>query len=105
MVRAALLVLNAAILVMPLVVYYVLLQPYAIGVGVPLASLGIIVLAVQVTTVAASWLAHRVAGRVELTTIVAAGGAGLLAAAGALRAFPSVPSGALLLPVAPRPAP
>ena len=96
----ALLVLNAAILVMPLVVYYVLLQPYAIGVGVPLASLGIIVLAVQVTTVAASWLAHRVAGRVELTTIVAAGVAVLLAAAGTLGAFPSIPSVALMLAIA-----
>ena len=50
----ALLLLNAAILVMPLVVYYLLLQPYAIGVGLPLASLGIVVLAVQTTTVAAS---------------------------------------------------
>src|SRR2546425_8623621 len=96
----ALLVLNAAILVMPLVVYYVLLQPYAIGVGVPLASLGIIVLAVQVTTVAASWIAHRVAGRVDLTTIVAAGVAVLLGATGILGAFPSVPSVALMLAVA-----
>jgi len=78
----------------------VLLQPYAIGVGVPLASLGIIVLAVQVTTVAASWLAHRVAGRVELTTIVAAGVAVLLAATGILGAFPSIPSVALMLAVA-----
>jgi len=92
--------INATILVVPLVVYYVLLQPYAIGVGLPLASLGIIVLAVQMTTVAASWLAHRVGGRWDLTTIVAAGVAVLLGATGILGAFPSVPSVALMLAVA-----
>jgi len=96
----ALLLINATILVVPLVVYYVLLQPYAIGVGLPLASLGIIVLAVQMTTVAASWLAHRVGGRWDLTTIVAAGVAVLLGATGILGAFPSVPSVALMLAVA-----
>ncbi|TMC77675.1 MAG: MFS transporter [Chloroflexi bacterium] len=96
----ALLLLNATILVVPLVVYYVLLQPYALGVGVPLASLGIVVVAVQVTTVAASWLAHRLGGRVELTTIVAVGVAILLGATGVLGAFPSIPSIALMLAVA-----
>jgi MFS family permease len=96
----ALLLLNAAILVMPLVVYYVLLQPYAIDVGLPLASLGIVVLAVQVTTVAASWLAHRVAGRFELTTIVTAGVVVLITATVILGAFPSIPSIAFMLAVA-----
>ncbi|HEV8468064.1 MAG TPA: MFS transporter [Candidatus Limnocylindria bacterium] len=96
----ALLVLNAAILVVPLVVYYVLLQPYAIGVGLPLASLGIVVLAVQISTVAASWLAHIVAGRWALTTIVPAGVAVILGATSVLAAVPSIPSIALMLAVA-----
>jgi len=96
----ALLLLNATILVVPLVVCYVLLQPYALGVGLPLASLGIVVVAVQMTTVAASWLAHRVAGRIELPTIVAVGVAVLLGATGVLGAFPSIPSIALMLAVA-----
>jgi hypothetical protein len=52
------------------------------------------------TTVAASWLAHRVAGRWELTSIVAAGVALLLGATGILGAFPSIPSVALMLAVA-----
>jgi predicted MFS family arabinose efflux permease len=85
---------------MPLVVYYVLLQPYSIDVGLPVASLGIVVLAVQVTTVAASWLAHRVAGRFELTTIVTAGVVVLITATVILGAFPSIPSIAFMLAVA-----
>jgi MFS family permease len=96
----ALLLLNATILTVPLVVYYVLLQPYAVGVGLPLASLGIVVAGVQTTTVAASWLAHRAAGRVQLSTIVAAGLAVVLGATAVLGAFPAVPSIALVLAVA-----
>jgi MFS family permease len=96
----ALLLLNATILVVPLVVYYVLLQPYAVGVGLPLASLGIVVAGVQVTTVAASWLAHRVAGRVQLQTIVAAGLVVVIGAGALMGAFPAVPSIALVLAVA-----
>ena len=59
----ALVLLNATILTVPLVVYYVLLQPYSLGVGLPLAALGIVVIAVQLSSVVASWLAHRTAGR------------------------------------------
>ena len=45
----ALLLLYATVLTLPLVVYYVLLQPYAIGVGLPIATLGIVVAGVQLT--------------------------------------------------------
>src|SRR5207249_177540 len=43
----ALVLLNATILVIPLVVYYVLLQPYSLGVGLPLAALGVVVIGVH----------------------------------------------------------
>jgi hypothetical protein len=96
----ALLLLSAMILVVPLVVYYVLLQPYALGVGLPLASLGVVVVGVQLTNVAASWLAHRTQGRFALVNVVTVGIAVLLVASGGLALFPSIPTIALMLPVA-----
>ncbi len=47
----ALVLLSATVATVPLVVYYVLLQPYAVGVGLPLAALGVVVIAVQLSTV------------------------------------------------------
>ena len=96
----ALVLLNATILTVPLVVYYVLLQPYSIGVGLPLAALGIVVIAVQLSSVVASWLSHRTAGRFELTSVVAVALAVLIAATAILAALPSIPSLAFMLAVA-----
>jgi len=96
----ALVLLNATILIVPLVVYYVLLQPYAVGVGLPLAALGVVVIGVQLSTVVASWLAHRTEGRFELTSVVAVALAVLVAATALLAALPSIPSLALMLAVA-----
>src|SRR2546423_7327081 len=96
----ALVLLNATILVVPLVVYYVLLQPYSLGVGLPLAALGVVVIAVQVSTVVASWLAFRAEGRFDLTTVVAVALGVLIAATAVLAAAPSIPSLALMLAVA-----
>jgi MFS family permease len=96
----ALVLLNATILTVPLVVYYVLLQPYSVGVGLPLAALGIVVIAVQLSTVIASWLAHRTADHFELTSVVAVALAVLIAATAILAALPSIPSLALMLAVA-----
>jgi MFS family permease len=96
----ALVLLNATILTIPLVVYYVLLQPYSLGVGLPLAALGIVVIAVQLSTVVASWLAHRTEGRFALTSIVAVALAVLIGATAILAAAPSIPSLALMLAVA-----
>jgi MFS family permease len=96
----ALVLLNATILVVPLVVYYVLLQPYSVGVGLPLAALGIVVIGVQASTVVASWLAHRTAGHFELASVVAVALAVLIAATAILAAVPSIPSLALMLAVA-----
>jgi len=96
----ALVLLNATILTVPLVVYYVLLQPYSVGVGLPLAALGIVVIAVQLSTVVASWLAHRTTGHFELTSVVAVALAVLIAATAILAALPSIPSLALILAVA-----
>ena len=96
----ALVLLNATILTVPLVVYYVLLQPYSLGVGLPLAALGVVVIAVQLSTVVASWLAHRTADHFELTSVVAVALAVLIAATAILAAFPSIPSLALMLAVA-----
>src|SRR5205823_5397509 len=93
----ALVLLNATILTVPLVVYYVLLQPYSVGVGLPLAALGIVVIAVQLSTVVASWLAYRTADRFELRSVVAAALAILIAATGILAALPSIPSLGLML--------
>lgn len=96
----ALLLLYATVLTLPLVVYYVLLQPYAVEVGLPIPTLGIVVAGVQLTSVIASWLAHRATGRMKLTTIVAIGVGVLLVAQGLLGLFPSIPSITLVLLVA-----
>jgi len=96
----ALVLLNATILVIPLVVYYVLLQPYSLGVGLPLAALGVVVIGVQASTVVASWLAHRTAGRFDLANVVAVSLTVLIAATVILAAVPSIPSLALMLAVA-----
>jgi MFS family permease len=96
----ALLLLHATVLTLPLVVYYVLLQPYAIGVGLPIATLGIVVAGVQLTSVVASWLAHRATRYLALTTIVAIGVAVLVVAQAMLGALPSIPSISLVLLVA-----
>ncbi len=96
----ALVLLSATIATVPLVVYYVLLQPYAVGVGLPLAALGVVVIAVQLSTVIASWLAHRTTGRFELTSVVAIALAVLIAATAILAALPSIPSLAFMLAVA-----
>jgi MFS family permease len=96
----ALVLLNATVLTVPLVVYYVLLQPYAVGVGLPLAALGVVVIAVQLSTVVASWLAHRTEGRFELANVVAVALAVLIAATAVLAALPSIPSLAFMLAVA-----
>ncbi len=92
--------LYATVLTLPLVVYYVLLQPYAVGVGLPIATLGIVVAGVQLTTVIASWLAYRVTRYFALTTIVGIGIGILVVAQGLLGAFPSIPSIGLVLLVA-----
>jgi MFS family permease len=96
----ALLLLYATVLTLPLVVYYVLLQPYAVGVGLPIASLGIVVAGVQLTSVVASWLAYRATTYFALTTIVAIGVGVLLVAQGLLGLLPSIPSIGLVLLVA-----
>jgi predicted MFS family arabinose efflux permease len=96
----ALLLLYATILTLPLVVYYVLLQPYALGVGLPIATLGVVVAGVQLTSVVASWLAYRASRRFALTSIMAVGLSTLLVAQVLLTLFPSLASIALMLPVA-----
>jgi MFS family permease len=96
----ALLLLYATILTLPLVVYYVLLQPYALGVGLPIATLGIVVAGVQLTSVAASWLAYRATRYFALTTIAAIAIGVLLVAQGLLWVVPSVLSIGLVLLVA-----
>jgi MFS family permease len=96
----ALLLLYATILTLPLVVYYVLLQPYAVGVGLPIATLGVIVAGVQVTSLIASWLAYRATRYLALTTIVAVGIGIVIAAQGLLGVLPSIPSIGLVLLVA-----
>jgi hypothetical protein len=96
----ALLLLYATVLTLPLVVYYVLLQPYAIGVGLPIATLGVVVAGVQLTSVVASWLAYRATRYLALPTIVAIGIGVLLLAQGMLGLVPSVPSIGLVLVVA-----
>src|SRR4029079_15835346 len=82
------------------VVYYVLLQPYALEVGLPIATLGIVVAGVQLTTVVASWLAFRATRSFTLPTIVTAGVGILILAVGLLGLLPSIPSIALVLVVA-----
>ena len=95
-----LLLLGAILPLIPLTIYYVLLQPYAIGVGLPIAWLGVVVLGVQVTTVLASWLAHRVEGRIAVPTLAGAGIAMVAVAAAVLGWFPSVPVLAFVLVIA-----
>jgi hypothetical protein len=95
-----LVVLGAILPLIPLTTYYVLLQPYAIGVGVPLAWLGAIFLAVQLATFAASWLTHRTQGRVPLATLVATGIVVVIAGGSLLGSFPSIPALGLVAVVA-----
>ena len=95
-----LLLLGAVLPLIPLTIYYVLLQPYAVGVGLPIAWLGVVVLGVQVTTVLASWLAHRIEGRFAMPTVAGAGIALVALAAAILGSFPSVPVLAFVLVVA-----
>jgi len=95
-----LLLLYATVLTLPLVVYYVLLQPYAIGVGLPIATLGIVVAGVQLTTVVASWLAYRATRYFALPTISAIGIGVVVVAQVMLGVFPSIPSIGLVLVVA-----
>ena len=96
----ALVLLSATIATVPLVVYYVLLQPYSIGVGLPLAALGIVVIGVQLSTVVASWLAHRTEDHLQLASVVAVALVVFIAATALLAALPSIPSLALMLAVA-----
>lgn len=96
----ALLLLYATVLTLPLVVYYVLLQPYAIGVGLPIATLGIVVAGVQLTSVVASWLAHRATRYLALTSIATVGVGLLIVVQTLLGAFPSIPTIGLVLLVA-----
>jgi MFS family permease len=95
-----LLLLGAILPLIPLTIYYVLLQPYAVGVGLPIAWLGVVVLGVQATTVLASWLAHRIEGRIAVPTLAGAGIAMVAVAAAVLASFPSVPVLAFVLVVA-----
>jgi MFS family permease len=69
-------------------------------VGLPIATLGVVVAGVQLTSVIASWLAYRAGRRFPLTAIVAVGLTGLLVAQILLAMFPSIPSIALMLLVA-----
>jgi predicted MFS family arabinose efflux permease len=95
-----LLLLGALLPLIPVTIYYVLLQPYAIGVGLPIAWLGVVVLGVQTTTVLSSWLAHRIEGRIAVPTLVGTGIALVAVAATVLGSFPSVPVIAFVLIVA-----
>ena len=100
----ALVVLNATILTIPLVVYYVLLQPYALGVGLPLAALGVVVICIQMSSVVASWLAHRTTARFQLARVVATALAVLIVATAILAVAPSIPTLAFVVAVASVPA-
>jgi len=99
-----LLLLYATVLTLPLVVYYVLLQPYAIGVGLPIATLGVVVAGVQLTSVVASWLAHRATRYLALTSIATIAVGVLVVAQTLMGAVPSIPSIGLVLLVAMVPA-
>src|SRR5438046_3067623 len=94
-----LLLLTTGFEVVPFIVYYVLLQPYALAVALPLASLGVVVLGVQLAGVAASSLAHRTQGHVGLSTLVAGGIAITLASTTLLGRVPSIPALAFMLVV------
>ena len=95
-----LLLLSAILFTVPLIVYYFLLQPYALEVGLPIASLGLVVVGVQATSVLASWLAHRAEGRASLPAIVGVGGVLIVGATAGLAAVPSIATIALMLVVA-----
>jgi len=96
----ALLLLSTTFSVVPVVVYYFLLQPYAVMVGFPIAALGLVVVLIQGTTVAASWVAHRIGRRFELRKIVTVNAVFLVGATIVIGALPSIPSIALMLVVA-----
>lgn len=55
---------GAVTAVFPFMITFVLVQPFATGVGIPLATLGGIVLALRVTSLAGSTLASRVSARI-----------------------------------------
>ena len=95
-----LVVLGAILPLIPLTIYYVLLQPYAGSVGVPVAWLGAIVLGVQLATFAASSLTHRTQGRIPLSTFVATGIVVVIAGGSLLGSFPSIPALGLIALVA-----
>ena len=99
-----LLLLGAIFPLIPLTIYYVLLQPYSVGVGLPIVWLGVVVLGVQATTVSASWLAHRIEGRIAIPTMVGVGIALVLAAGAILGSLPSIGALVLMLVVAVVPA-
>jgi len=96
----AILLMSATFSVVPLVVYYFLLQPYALAVGLPIAAIGVVVVLIQGTTVTASWLAHRAGRRFELKRIVTLSAIFLIGATVALGVAPSIPSLGLMLVVA-----
>lgn len=95
-----LLLLSAVFSVVPLIVYYFLIQPYALSVGLPLASLGLVFVLIQMTSVAASWLAHRVGRRFDLRAIVTVCGGLVVGACVVLGLVPALPTVALMLVVA-----
>jgi MFS family permease len=99
-----LLLLSATFFIVPLIVYYFLLQPYALEVGLPVAALGLVVVGIQAATVAASWLAHRTEGRFAILTVVGTGGVLITAACVVLAVRPSIPTIGLMLIVALMPA-
>ncbi len=96
----AILLLSTTFSVVPLIVYYFLLQPYAVAVGFPIAALGVVVVLIQGTTVAASSLAHRIERRFELRKIVMLAAIFMVGATLILGTLPSVPSVAFMLVVA-----
>src|SRR5438093_4066731 len=69
-------------------------------VGFPIAALGLVVVLIQGTTVAASWVAHRIGRRFELRKIVTVNAVFLVGATIVIGALPSIPSIALMLVVA-----
>jgi len=99
-----LLLLSAVFTVVPLIVYYFLLQPYALAVGLPLASLGLVVVGIQLMSVLASWFAKRAEGRIDLASIVGLSGLLVIVATLVLAAVPSIASIVLMLVVAMVPA-
>ncbi len=99
-----LVLLGATFFTVPLIVYYVLLQPYALEVGLPIAALGLVVVGIQAATVVASWLAHRTEGRFAIVTVVGTAGVLITAACVVLAMRPSIPTIGLMLVVALMPA-